>query len=325
MSTFGETLKRERELRKITLREVSEATKIGLRYLEALEANRFDQLPGGLFNKGFIRAYAKFIGLDGEALVNAYLFDLNSQQNPPVARPRYTGFSLEETAPPVPPVEKKAAPRTRRWILAGGAAAAVLAVAAGLWIFRAGTTPARQKAHSQQETDRAAVAPGPIPSTVSPPAPASSAPGAPAPSTQGAGDGGAPQETSATAAPANGPVPETAPARDETGGQDASEAQKAASAPESLSLVLTASEQAHITLSCEGAERLDQDIFSGESVRQICREEIGLSSDNVGALTLQINGNDCLPLGERGSAVKDFVFNRSRVKELCPPSPPERP
>ena len=42
MATFGETLKRERELRKITLREVSEATKIGLRYLEALESNHFD-------------------------------------------------------------------------------------------------------------------------------------------------------------------------------------------------------------------------------------------------------------------------------------------
>ena len=117
MSTFGETLKRERELRKISLREVSEATKIGLRYLEALEANRFDRLPGGLFNKGFIRAYAKFIGLDGEAMVNAYLFDLNSQQNPPAPRPRYAGFSIEETAPPVPPPEEH---RSSRAVAAPG-------------------------------------------------------------------------------------------------------------------------------------------------------------------------------------------------------------
>ena len=68
MASFGESLKRERELREISLRQISEATKINLRYLEALEENRFDALPGGLFNKGFIRAYATYIGIDCEAI-----------------------------------------------------------------------------------------------------------------------------------------------------------------------------------------------------------------------------------------------------------------
>src|SRR5213592_419607 len=77
MANFGETLKRERELREISLRQISEATKINLRYLEALEENRFDALPGGLFNKGFIRAYATYIGIDGEAMVNSYLQEIN--------------------------------------------------------------------------------------------------------------------------------------------------------------------------------------------------------------------------------------------------------
>lgn len=76
MASFGETLKRERELREISLRQVSESTKINIRYLEALEQNRFDALPGGLFNKGFIRAYATFVGIDGEAMVNAYLHEV---------------------------------------------------------------------------------------------------------------------------------------------------------------------------------------------------------------------------------------------------------
>src|SRR5262245_51545846 len=80
MATFGETLTRERELREISLRQISEATKINIRYLEALEENRFDSLPGGLFNKGFIRAYANFIGLDGEAMVNAYLQEVTGRQ-----------------------------------------------------------------------------------------------------------------------------------------------------------------------------------------------------------------------------------------------------
>ena len=73
MANFGETLRRERELRDISLREIADATKINLRYLEALEQNRFDILPGGVFNKGFIRAYARFIGADGETFVDSYL------------------------------------------------------------------------------------------------------------------------------------------------------------------------------------------------------------------------------------------------------------
>src|SRR2546428_7821375 len=79
MANFGETLKRERELREISLRQISEATKINIRYLEALEENRFDALPGGLFNKGFIRAYATYIGVDGEAMVNSYLHELSAR------------------------------------------------------------------------------------------------------------------------------------------------------------------------------------------------------------------------------------------------------
>src|SRR5437667_359455 len=80
MASFGETLKRERELREISLRQISEATKINIRYLEALEGNRFDVLPGGLFNKGFIRAYSKYIGIDGEAMVDSYLHEVGLRQ-----------------------------------------------------------------------------------------------------------------------------------------------------------------------------------------------------------------------------------------------------
>ena len=79
MSSFGEELKRERELRQISLREVSEATKINLRYLDALEQNDFRHLPGGVFNKGFVRAYSEYIGVDPEAMVNAYLLEGRAQ------------------------------------------------------------------------------------------------------------------------------------------------------------------------------------------------------------------------------------------------------
>ena len=64
MESFGARLKREREKRKITLDDISISTKIGTRFLVALEEDHFDQLPGGIFNKGFVRAYARHLGLD---------------------------------------------------------------------------------------------------------------------------------------------------------------------------------------------------------------------------------------------------------------------
>jgi transcriptional regulator with XRE-family HTH domain len=80
MASFGEELKRERELRDISLKEISEATKISIRFLEALEQNNYDILPGGIFNRGFIRAYARFIGVDGEELVNAYAHEMTQRE-----------------------------------------------------------------------------------------------------------------------------------------------------------------------------------------------------------------------------------------------------
>ena len=73
MSQFGEKLRRERELRGITLEEVAVATKIGTRNLRALEEDKFSQLPGGIFNKGFVRAYARYVGIDEEQAVGDYI------------------------------------------------------------------------------------------------------------------------------------------------------------------------------------------------------------------------------------------------------------
>jgi cytoskeleton protein RodZ len=73
LPSFGEKLKLEREERKITLEEVSVSTKIGTRMLQALEENDFDQLPGGIFNRGFVRAYSRVLGLDEEQTVADYL------------------------------------------------------------------------------------------------------------------------------------------------------------------------------------------------------------------------------------------------------------
>ncbi len=73
MPSFGEKLKQEREKRKITLEEISSYTKISTRMLQALEEDKFNQLPGGIFNKGFVRAYSHFLGLDEDQTVADYL------------------------------------------------------------------------------------------------------------------------------------------------------------------------------------------------------------------------------------------------------------
>ena len=73
MASFGVRLKEQREQRGITLEEISSSTKIGTRMLVALEQDHFDQLPGGIFNKGFIRAYARCLGLDEEQAIADYL------------------------------------------------------------------------------------------------------------------------------------------------------------------------------------------------------------------------------------------------------------
>jgi len=70
--TFGERLKRERELREVSLEEVSKGTRIAERFLEALENEQWDRLPGGVFGRGFVRSIARYLGLSEESLLAEY-------------------------------------------------------------------------------------------------------------------------------------------------------------------------------------------------------------------------------------------------------------
>jgi cytoskeleton protein RodZ len=69
MASFGANLRREREMRGVPLDEIAAATKISIRCLQALEAEEFSKLPGGIFTRSFIRAYAKYLGLDEEIVM----------------------------------------------------------------------------------------------------------------------------------------------------------------------------------------------------------------------------------------------------------------
>lgn len=82
MGSFGERLQREREMRGVSIEEIAASTKIGSRLLRAIEQEDFDKLPGGIFNKGFIRAYAKYLGLNEDQTVADYLAALEQAQRP---------------------------------------------------------------------------------------------------------------------------------------------------------------------------------------------------------------------------------------------------
>lgn len=72
-ASFGEELRLAREARGITLRQISDQTRISIRYLEAIESNDYKRLPGGIFNRSFIKAYAKQISFDEKAALEGYL------------------------------------------------------------------------------------------------------------------------------------------------------------------------------------------------------------------------------------------------------------
>jgi cytoskeleton protein RodZ len=114
MGSFGENLRRERELRGVSLREIAEGTKISLRFLEALEDDRLDVLPGGLFPRSFVRQYAGFVGLDPDRAVADFL----AHHGPP-----------PQAAPP-PPSTRPA------WLSPGAIFLAGVALVAAVLVFQ---------------------------------------------------------------------------------------------------------------------------------------------------------------------------------------------
>jgi cytoskeletal protein RodZ len=69
---LGERLREQRELRKVSLEEISKVTKISIHMLHAMENDNWDALPGGIFTRNFIRLYANQLGLESERWVDEF-------------------------------------------------------------------------------------------------------------------------------------------------------------------------------------------------------------------------------------------------------------
>jgi cytoskeletal protein RodZ len=81
-ATIGEQLRLAREDRGIPLREISDQTRISMHYLEAIETNDYKRLPGGIFNRSFVKAYAKYVGYDEKDAIDGYARFMRESGNP---------------------------------------------------------------------------------------------------------------------------------------------------------------------------------------------------------------------------------------------------
>src|SRR6266545_1645289 len=68
MTPVGETLRRERLKRNLDFEQISRELKISARFLQAIENDQYEKLPGGVFAKSFVRQYARLLGLDEDEL-----------------------------------------------------------------------------------------------------------------------------------------------------------------------------------------------------------------------------------------------------------------
>jgi cytoskeleton protein RodZ len=102
MPTLGEELRQKREQRGVTLAEISEATRIGTRFLKAIETDSFSILPGGIFTRSFIRAYAKYVGMNEDEAISLYLQQVSPQgldQAAPVPAQEVTPKPVRQPTP----------------------------------------------------------------------------------------------------------------------------------------------------------------------------------------------------------------------------------
>jgi len=100
-TTIGEQLRVAREERGVALREISNQTRISMRYLEAIETNDYKRLPGGIFNRSFVRSYARCVGFDEKQAVEGYsrfMREQGQQVDEVETTPHYSKVYTEQAA-----------------------------------------------------------------------------------------------------------------------------------------------------------------------------------------------------------------------------------
>jgi cytoskeleton protein RodZ len=300
LPSFGEKLRREREKRSITLDEISQSTKIGTRMLQALEEDRFSQLPGGIFNKGFVRAYAHHLGLDEDQTVADYL--AASGDAPPVQPELPTEESVHGA---------EAGSDVSRRQLPWGVFAAILLLAAlvlSIWSQRqnkresaAAPAPPASQQPVEGQTAQPATAPGPASSSTSDRNPS------PIKSTAG---------PTAEATPARAPATNPATVAPKTAAEAA-----ALLAPGEFEVVIQAREESWTMITADGRTVYSGILSAGDQRAIRGRSEVIVKAGNAGGIDLRFNGKKLASQGESGQ-VRTITFGPGGVVPNSPPVPP---
>lgn len=319
MPSFGEKLKLEREKRKITLEQISNSTKIGTRMLQALEEDRFNQLPGGIFNKGFVRAYARFVGLDEDQTVADYLDA--SGDAPPVSTeiaPQEDG--ARENAENLRRLEASEDYPARH--LPWGLFAAVLlviALALSLWSHRRreqarqSVRPAPTAAATQLSGEASRGASGDE-SGAGSPSPASPATGSPT-----AGSTPSVQPASASSGKASSIAPKIP---QDLAPQNLSAASPAAT-PGEFTVLIQTREESWISITADGKSAPSELLAAGSQRTIRGRKEVIVKVGNAGGVDFHFNGKKLDTGGEFGE-VKTITLGPAGIIPNAP-APPSTP
>jgi cytoskeleton protein RodZ len=304
LPSFGEKLRREREKRSITLDQISESTKIGRRMLQAIEEDKFSQLPGGIFNKGFVRAYARHLGLDEDQTVAEYLEA--SGDAPPVQ-------------PELPPEESvrriEASADAPRHHLPWGVFAAILllvALALSIWSHR-------QKKQEAVTTPTSPPPPATQPLVEDHAAPTGTPPG-PAVPNSSAKNPLKPAPVSPTASPAAPVPPASKPAKNPATVAPSSET-TAPPAPGEFVVVIQAREDSWTTITADGKTVYSGILAVGDQRAIRGRKEVIVKAGNAGGIDLRFNGKELSRQGDSGQ-VRTITFGPGGLTASSPATPP---
>ena len=302
MTGFGEYLRREREMRGVSLDEISVATKISIRFLQAIENEELSKLPGGIFTRSFVRTYARYLGLDEERVLADC--QLAGQQKPEVDIRRITANRA---------LPHGAASRTRiiALLIAG-----VLLVG-GYVLFRYSRRVMEQQRSTPMVIPPSTPAPGTNPSTNAAPV---------QPSTPALPEGN-PSLTATSASPAAGAAtvpatpqggPPSPAAQENPANQNATpEAGSAVAAPNELVLQVAATERAWVAVDADGKTVLQKVLNPNEVENLKGHDSFDVTIGNAQGIVLTLNGETLKPLGRRGE-VKSIHLTRNDLKNAAP-------
>lgn len=279
MGSFGGRLQREREMRGISLDEIAEATKIGTRSLHALETEDFEKLPGGIFNKGFVRAYAKFLGIDEEQAVSDYMAAIGENRD---EGEEQSVDTLKAVA-----AAKQAAAEAEGQQAGSGSGALGVVVVALLLIVAAGVGGwqyyLRSRANSEASEAPRSVPPAAVPPAATTPAPARAAVATSIPAAA------KPDSKNALKLP---PAPPSA----------TKPAAAAATQGPSFELLIRAKEDSWMSIVADGKEVMSGTL-KAETERSVrARERVVLKIGNAGGVEISHNGKAMAPLGVPGQS-----------------------